>query len=370
MQRLALLIPATLLLFALDARACNIPVFRYALERWRNDQDEDRYRITIFHRGPLDDPQTKLVETLRKVGEGRHALLPWAVDTVDLAGPVDDVKAKLWQAQAVAEMPRMIVRWPESGNDQVALWSAPLDDKAVQQLTDSPARREVARRVMQGESVVWVYVETGDKERDDRTVERVESDLRQLEKKVSLPDADPEETVKLLSALPLAVKFSVLRVRRDDAREGFFVQSLLASLKESVAATQPLLFPIFGRGRVLDGLIGKGINIDNLKDAGQFLCGPCSCQVKRLNPGMDLLIAADWDAVLVDPDAVEPEPPHMREQMVPIPAKKGETAPDAGRPRGASIPLIIAVAFVTLLVIVTGVLALRYKNLSAPKENS
>src|SRR5260370_19685274 len=156
MSRVALLIAPALLFFASEVRACNIPVFRYALERWRNDQDEDRYRITIFHRGPLDDAQTKLVQALRKVGDGRHALLPCAVETVDLAGPV-----------GVAELPRMIVRRPDHG----ALCSAPLDDKAVQQLTESPAPREVARRLMHGESVVWCYVETGDKERDDRTVE-------------------------------------------------------------------------------------------------------------------------------------------------------------------------------------------------------
>ncbi len=28
-----------------------------------------------------------------------------------------------------------------------------------------------------------------------------------------------------------------------------------------------------------------------------FLCGECSCQVKELNPGMDLPIVADWPAI-------------------------------------------------------------------------
>ncbi|HUQ72324.1 MAG TPA: hypothetical protein VM165_22550, partial [Planctomycetaceae bacterium] len=31
--------------------ACNVPVFRYALEHWRPDP----YRLTVLHRGPLDD---------------------------------------------------------------------------------------------------------------------------------------------------------------------------------------------------------------------------------------------------------------------------------------------------------------------------
>ncbi len=145
--------------------------------------------------------------------------------------------------------------------------------------------------------------------------------------------------------------------------------SLLRSLKETVKPTEPLLFPIFGRGRVLDGLIANGINADNLKDAGQFLCGPCSCQVKRLNPGMDLLIAADWDAVLTDPDAIEPEPPHMREQSVPLPAQKKELTPEKPMETGtgANLPLLIASIVGAILVVVTGGLTLRVLRKPSPQ---
>jgi hypothetical protein len=31
-----------------------------------------------------------------------------------------------------------------------------------------------------------------------------------------------------------------------------------------------------------------------------FLTGPCACTIKQANPGIDLMIAADWDAALAE----------------------------------------------------------------------
>ena len=38
----------------------------------------------------------------------------------------------------------------------------------------------------------------------------------------------------------------------------------------------------------------KDITADNLKEAARFLTGPCTCKVKEQNPGVDLLVLADW----------------------------------------------------------------------------
>jgi len=51
---------------------------------------------------------------------------------------------------------------------------------------------------------------------------------------------------------------------------------------------------VFGKGRVLLPLVGKGINEENTLGDCSYLCGPCSCQVKNQNPGTDLLVKADW----------------------------------------------------------------------------
>ena len=57
---------------------------------------------------------------------------------------------------------------------------------------------------------------------------------------------------------------------------------------------KPMLFPAFGKGRVLPPLIGAGISEENALADCEYLCGACSCQVKNQNPGMDILVKADW----------------------------------------------------------------------------
>jgi hypothetical protein len=58
---------------------------------------------------------------------------------------------------------------------------------------------------------------------------------------------------------------------------------------------QPVVFPVFARGRALYALIGEGINTENIRETISFLVGPCGCEIKMMNPGVDILMAAKWD---------------------------------------------------------------------------
>jgi hypothetical protein len=60
---------------------------------------------------------------------------------------------------------------------------------------------------------------------------------------------------------------------------------------------RPMAFAVFGQGRALPPLIGDGIDAGNIGEFCSFAVGPCSCQVKAMNPGFDLLMSADWMAV-------------------------------------------------------------------------
>ena len=61
---------------------------------------------------------------------------------------------------------------------------------------------------------------------------------------------------------------------------------------------EPVVFPVFGRGRVLGTLAGDEIEAQNIQDVIAFLLNPCSCQIKIANPGFDLLMRADWYTLL------------------------------------------------------------------------
>src|SRR5262245_46178059 len=364
------------LLAPLPVRACNIPVFRYALERWRHDRDEDRYQVTIFHRGPLADDDRAAVEELRAAGEGPKASANVAAELVDVAGPLDDAARKLWQAHSGRPLPWMVVRFPDAADDQPPAWAGPLSRDAVRALVDSPARREIARRLLKGDSVVWVLLEGDAAKTEDETPELLSGELKTVEKTLKLPDGVGEGESRLLSALPLRIAFSVLRVARADPAERMFVAMLLGSQPEEAKGNGPLVFPVFGRGRVLTALTFDALKEGAVKDTASFLCGDCSCLVKRLNPGTDLLMSADWDAILDNPAAAQPDATPAAGQSVPIPGGSGRPAPpielppdpadEAGeppvRPSLMRTVLLAAVAGAAVLVVVTGLLLLRSRQ--------
>ena len=141
-----------------------------------------------------------------------------------------------------------------------------------------------------------------------------------------------------LAQPPLRVGFSLLTVSRTDPAEAVFV-SILDHTEPDLTelVSQPMAFPFYGRGRALYALVGKGINEPNISDACYFLVGPCSCQVKGLNPGTDLPMRVDWDAGLEGSAMVEEElPPLVSLATVfeesPLPEVDAAAGADAGAP--------------------------------------
>ena len=68
------------------ARACSIPVFRYALERW----PPDRYGVAVFHRGRLAQADQAVADRLKQRALDETAPCNMIVRLVDLQGqPVD-----------------------------------------------------------------------------------------------------------------------------------------------------------------------------------------------------------------------------------------------------------------------------------------
>ncbi len=95
-----------------------------------------------------------------------------------------------------------------------------------------------------------------------------------------------------------AISFSVLRLSRTDPKEKLFVQMLLNSESDLTTFEEPMVFPVFGRGRVLYALVGAGIGKPTIQKGCYFLTGPCTCEIKDLNRGTDLLMDMDWTGSL------------------------------------------------------------------------
>jgi hypothetical protein len=286
---------ALLLLGIAIAEACNVPVFRYALERWRADP----YRVTVFHRGPLSDAERALVNELTTQQE--QSLVNVAVRTVDVSDEekIEPGDQQLFETLKDPQLPVMVVQYPAPLQIPVPVWTQPLTKANVTALTNSPLRKELIKRLVDGETAIWLLLESGDAARDKQAEELLAARIKSLEKDLTLPELTDTPEDELLAKTPLQIKFSLLRVPREESDEPL-VQMLLHAESDLLERSDPMIFPIFGRGRALLPLIGAGITAENIQSSAGFLVGACSCEVKELNPGFDLLLAAEWDSLLTD----------------------------------------------------------------------
>jgi len=111
---------------------------------------------------------------------------------------------------------------------------------------------------------------------------------------------------------PLRLPFTLHRVNPRDPAERFFVESLMkieADLEKK--AKGPIAIPFYGRARALGALYGDDLSKQWITKACVFVTGACSCQIRDLNPGTDMLFLADWEAFLENRLVKDPEIPAL-----------------------------------------------------------
>jgi hypothetical protein len=285
------------------ASACTIPVFRYALDRW----EADPFRLVVPKAWATDRDKVKLLVPLR--GNGLANVLVEesedpALDRAEWLFPHDDA--------VVSE--------------------GPLDVDTLAAVLDSPVRRELIRRILQGDSVVWVVATKAGGESE---VERIASRLRFLEQVAELPAQNPDDPDSQLGPGPdLKLKFSVLPLSLEDPAERHFAAMLAGPVHaDFVKDGIPFAAPVFGRGRVLGAWSLEELDDLMIEDTSLFLTGRCSCRVKNENPGWDLLLKVDWEAALAfvgeeDPGSEE-ETTAASAESKPEPVETVEITPTA-----------------------------------------
>jgi len=280
------------------AAACNVPVFRYALERW----PVDPYLVVVIHKGPLDAESKKLVEKLEasivgdlQVGQNFQLMM------IDTAGELSEEDKQVLDAVKPKEFPFLFVQYPGSKLVDPSAYTGPLKANIVNGLADSPMRQEIAKHLLKGESVVWLLIEGGTKQVDDKAAKLLESELKRLEKTLKLPvlEATDDQFIDRDRGPELKLSFKMVRMSRKAAQEQMFIRLLqnYDPLKDDERA-KPVVFSFFGRGRSMPAMIGKGINPQVIQQDATYLIGPCSCQIKQQNPGFDVLTQINWDGVI------------------------------------------------------------------------
>jgi len=280
-----------------SAFACPVPVFRYAMERWA----QDYYDAVIIHRGRIaeDDPAVSFLRS--KMEEGlnlRLSEIDISSNTEDEAGPepAEQVKSLLG-GQIPEKLPAIALWYPWQRGQTPPVWLDEFTSSAMTALVQSPKRQELAKRLTKGQSAVWILLESGHADKDKAALQLLNQELETAARQ--LKEMSPSY-VDDLEMPGLSYEFSTLTVSRSDPQERVLLALLLNSepdLHEYV--DEPIVFPVFGRGRVLYALVAEGINVDNIRETISFLVGPCGCEIKMMSPGVDLLMAVNWDAAVM-----------------------------------------------------------------------
>tara|TARA_R110002049_G_scaffold2750_8_gene22277 strand:+ start:227256 stop:228299 length:1044 start_codon:yes stop_codon:yes gene_type:complete len=310
-------IAAACCLFVIQtAVACQIPVFRYALERWASD----KYDVVILHKHPLSEKDQSQVAAVQ-ADSSRMNPVNANVRVVNVSNSDDPLMTKLWSDHGQSGQPIAAVLYPEQAEDisDRLAQVMPLAAMSRQELFDSPARTEIAKRLLAGESAVWIFVPCGHPEQDAQALATLKREIRVNEERLELPSDEELESDDVsieATHIELRIAFSILTVDRDDPREQLLVNTLMRSESDLQSLDQPMAFPVLGRGRVLYALVGQGISTDTIAMASSFVAGPCSCQVKNLNPGFDLLLSVDWEEHLAGPKLSKELPDESAEPIL------------------------------------------------------
>jgi hypothetical protein len=316
--------------WASGAFGCSVPVFRYALERWAADP----FQVQIFYQESLEQSDVALIERL----ENADANI--SISTVDVGAITDANILETWKEQETETLPWLYVSYPDSHPLAVELASGALDPKLADSVVDSPMRKQIANQLVDGETAVWVLLESGDEAKDEAAWKTLEASLNELESVLELPTLEQEDIdagLVSVSEDELKIAFAAQRLSRDDEAEKMFVRMLLDTEEDLIDSEEPMVFPIFGRGRVLYGLVGKGIIPETIEHAAAYLTGACSCQVKEDNPGVDLLMAMNWNEVVETSLQEDRELPELAGILPATPAED-EAAPKEPTETKASAP--------------------------------
>jgi len=273
--------------------ACAVPVFRYALERW----PADYYEAVVIHRTPLDENHPAAAALTGQDAE----FLNLRISRIDLSTATDEeIKNTLGgppPESIAAEGPALAIWYPWQRGRAAPFYTGDFTLENVKALIHSPKRKELAKRLNEGQSAVWVFVESGNKSKDIAAMQILSDELAKATeelKEIAPSVAEEAETPGL------TFSFSILPVSKTDPNEQMMLTMLMRSEPDlDQYADGPIVFPVFGRGRLLYALAGEGINTDNIREAIGFITGPCGCEIKMLNPGVDLVMAVNWDAAVM-----------------------------------------------------------------------
>ena len=199
------------------AFACDVPVFRYALEHW----DADLLEIVIVHPPQgLTHDEHRALDQLNAYSLGEERTINLLVSSFTSETLADSPKAELFDAMQVdPQVATLFLFHPHRSDLPGLIWQSPLSIDHVNQLLYSDVRLQISDAICNGTTIVWMMLESGDDERDSVAWKTLQTSLTGLPETIDLPEGvllddttdiadegrrlDPDSL--LLSSLPLQI---------------------------------------------------------------------------------------------------------------------------------------------------------------------
>ncbi|MCK5853027.1 hypothetical protein KAH27_08375 [bacterium] len=263
-----------LLLLSTGAFACSVPVFRYALEYWYPDP----YQLILTYDFDETNNNQKVFSELKKYVGNRSFI-------------IKKIKSKNSSS-------KIVLKYPANKRIKNTVWEAPLSKQNLDNILQSPVRKKLINKIVNGDSLVFLLLEGNNPKQNDQIANIILKNIPILEKEIKLPHeyADiPKEDLQIYDT-NIVFKLSMMRLSRTNSEENVFINVLTKSLPVSIyKKSQPIVFPVFGRGRMLAAIREKNLNTETLRRWCEYIAGECSCEIKSRNPGFDTFIPIGWN---------------------------------------------------------------------------
>ena len=140
LHRIQLKLGLVLLLLPVLLSACEVPVFRFALERWENDP----FTLLIKHPQELSAEQIKVLTAVRS----QFSLIKSQCNLIlkSESSPINSFSMEL--------------RYPEAVGILRPAWSGELTQENFAKIIDSPLRKDIHQKIIAGASIVWLVLKT------------------------------------------------------------------------------------------------------------------------------------------------------------------------------------------------------------------
>ncbi|NOZ21852.1 MAG: hypothetical protein GXP25_12290 [Planctomycetes bacterium] len=284
------------LLSATLACACDLPVYRYALERWARDP----CYFVCYASGEKSKSEAEIERILDQgPDDGFFANVYFKrVDVKEIDKLHERSSArKLWEQHKTDKLPLYVVTSPLG----MTFYAGALTPQDLGPMLSSPKRKKIAERLCD-DKLVFIFLRSGKAEKDKAAA----AVLKQL--------SSSEVASEILAPIELD---------RKDPAETWLVRQLLAVENDLADSKDPMIFPVIGRGHVLPPYLGEGITKQNLEEAVMVLGGPCTCTVKAYLGGVDLLTNWNWEGAVYGGESGEAKPLPLGITL----AKKDKKAP-------------------------------------------